>query len=58
MYDCSVAHNVDAPYFIENIAPLKGSRGIEVDFAGLAVGHTYRESVYLLFVAVVALATR
>lgn len=52
----SVAHNVGASCLIENIAPLKGRRGVEIDFAGFAAGCTYRETVYLLFVAVVTLA--
>ena len=53
----SIAHNVGASDLIENIAPLKSCRGIEVDFAGLAVGHTYRETVDFLLVTVVTLAT-
>lgn len=56
MYGRSIAHDVDAPYLIENITPLKAGGGIEIDFAGLAIGHAYRESVDLLLVAVVTLA--
>ena len=56
MYSRSFAHNVDAPYLIENIATLKAGGGIEIDFAGLPVGHAYRKSVDLLLVAVVTLA--
>ena len=52
----SVAHNVGAACLVENIAPLKGRRGVEIDFAGLPVGHAYRKSVDLLLVAVVTLA--
>lgn len=54
----SIADNVGASDLIENIAPLKGSRGIKIDFAGLAVGCTYRETVHLLFIALVTLAAR
>ena len=56
MYGRSIAHDVGAPYLIENIAPLKAGGGIEIDFAGPPVGHAYRESVDLLLVAVVTLA--
>ena len=42
---------------VVNIATLKASRGVEIDFTGLAAGHTYRKSVYLLLVAVVTLTT-
>lgn len=52
----SVAHNVGAACLVENIAPLKGRRGVEIDFAGFAAGCTYRVAVYLLFVAIVTLA--
>ena len=52
----SVAHDVGASCLVENIAPLKGCRGIEIDLAGLTAGGTYRVTVYLLFVAVVTLA--
>lgn len=53
----TIAYNVGASYLIENIATLKAGRGVEIDFAGLTVGRTYRKSVYLLLVAVVTLAT-
>ena len=53
----TIAYNVGASYLIENISTLKASRGVEIDFTGLAAGHTYRKSVYLLLVAVVTLTT-
>ena len=56
MCDRSVAHNINSSRLIEKVAPLNGRRGIEIDFAGLTVGCTYGETLYLLFVAVVTLA--
>ena len=52
----SVAHDINPSSLIEKVAPLKGRRGIEIDFAGLTVGCTYGETLYLLFITVVTLA--
>ena len=52
----SFAHDINAPCLIEKVSPLKGRRGIEIDFTGLTIGCTYGETLYLLFVAVVTLA--
>ena len=53
----TIANDVGASYLIEQVASLKTSRGIEIDFAGLTVGRTYRKFVCLLLVAVVTLTT-
>lgn len=54
----AVAYDIHSSCLVEQIASLKGGRGVEIDFAGLTAGRAYRETLDLLLVAVVTLATR